>query len=69
MAVKLSASRAGHSLLHRKIPGTHFCQRLSQPQGTVRLQGHDDLIGNRNRDLPACSTVPQRTAIPRAGGP
>jgi hypothetical protein len=25
--------RAGSALPHRKIPGTHFCQRLSQPQG------------------------------------
>jgi hypothetical protein len=23
----------------RKIPGTHFCQRLTQSQGIVRLEG------------------------------
>jgi hypothetical protein len=25
-----------------------------------------DTIGNRNRDLPACNSVPQTTALPRA---
>jgi hypothetical protein len=53
----------------RKTPGTHFCYRLS------RLQGHsaagrirqteksNDLTGNRTRDLPACSIVPQLTTL------
>jgi hypothetical protein len=54
------------------IPGTHFCQRLSRPQGhsvTVRImsmKNSDDTIGNRNRGLLACNTVPQPTAPPRA---
>jgi hypothetical protein len=26
----------------------------------------NDLIGNRTHDLPACSTVPQATTLPRA---
>ena len=51
------------------IPGTHFCQRLS------RLQGHsatgkdyvdEKFHGDRNRDLPSCSAVPQPTAPPHA---
>jgi hypothetical protein len=33
MAVRLSVLLAGRPLLPRKIPGTHFCQRLSRPQG------------------------------------
>jgi hypothetical protein len=33
MAVRLSALRAGRPLPPKKIPGTHFCQRLSRPQG------------------------------------
>jgi hypothetical protein len=30
--------------------------------------GWNDLIGNRNRYLPACSLVPERTTLPRAIG-
>jgi hypothetical protein len=33
MAVRLSALRAGSALPPRRIPGTHFCNRLSQLQG------------------------------------
>jgi hypothetical protein len=56
----------------RKIPGTHFCQRLSRPQGHTaagRIRSTErssDLIGNRNRDLPACSIVPQPSMLPRS---
>jgi hypothetical protein len=32
-AVRLSALLTGRPLLPRKIPGTQFCQRLSQLQG------------------------------------
>jgi hypothetical protein len=44
--------------------GTHFCKRLSEPQGLVRLEGLGKskkfihLIGSQTRDLPACSIVP-----------
>ena len=54
------------------IPGTHFCQRLSRPQGhsaagrIMSMKNSNDTIGNRTRDLPACSAVPQPTAPPRA---
>jgi hypothetical protein len=30
------------------------------------LKKSNDLIGIRTRDLPACSTVPQPTTVPRA---
>jgi hypothetical protein len=72
MAVRLSDLRAGHPLSPRKIPGTHFCKRLSFPQGhsaTGRIRSiekSNDLIGNRTHDLTACSVVPQRNTLPRA---
>jgi hypothetical protein len=44
--------------------GTHFCYRLSKPQGLVRPEGFGKLkkkvihlIGSRNRDLAACDIV------------
>jgi len=52
------------------IPGTHFCYRLSQPQGhsaagrIMSMKNSNDTIGNRTRDLPTCSAVPQPTALP-----
>jgi len=54
------------------IPGTQFCWRLSRPQGhsaarrIMSMKKSYDTIGNRTRDLPACSAVPQPTALPRA---
>jgi hypothetical protein len=56
----------------RKISGTHMCWRLSQPQahntaGSVRsIEKSSHFIGNRTRDLPASSIMPQATMIPRA---
>jgi len=32
----------------------------------VSMKNSNDTIGNRNRDLPTCSAVPQPTALPRA---
>jgi hypothetical protein len=49
------------------IPDTHFCYRLSQPQGhsaagkIMSMKNSIDKMGNRTRDLPTCSTVPQPT--------
>ena len=46
-----------------KTPGTHFCQRLSLPQGhsatrrITSLKNSNDTIGNQTRDLPVCSVV------------
>jgi hypothetical protein len=56
----------------RKHPGTHFCYRLSQPQGCsaarriMTMKNSSDTIGNRTRDLPACSAEPQTTVPPHA---
>jgi hypothetical protein len=47
------------------LPFTHFCQRLSRPKGHSAagrinsMKNFNDSIGNRTRDLPACSAVPQ----------
>ena len=57
------------SLTHRpplppgNTPGTHFCQRLSRPQGNsatrriMSLKTSNDTIGNRTCDLSVCSVV------------
>jgi hypothetical protein len=34
-------------------------------EGLRQLKKVNDFIGNRTRDLPACSTVPQPTTLPR----
>ena len=53
------------------IPGTHFCQRLNQPQGhsatgrNMPMKNSSDTIENRTRELPACTTVPQPRVLPR----
>jgi hypothetical protein len=53
------------------IPGTHFCSRLSQPQGhsaageIVSMKNSSDTIGNRSRDFTARSAVPQPNAPSR----
>jgi hypothetical protein len=75
MAVRLSAICAGRALLPRNffsVPDTHFCQRLSKPQGLMRLEGlvklkkFNSLLGTRTRDLPTCSLVPQQITLPLA---
>jgi hypothetical protein len=72
MATKLPALRAGRPLQPRKIPGTHFCQKLRRPQGhsadgRIRsIEKFNDLIGSRTRDITACSIVLQPTSLPRA---
>ena len=59
------------SLPPGKISGTHFCWRLSRPQGhsaarKIRLTKNlSNPIANRTRDLPVCSAVPQPTEPPR----
>jgi hypothetical protein len=53
MAVRLSALRAGPMDILR-------LEELG------KLKKFNDLIGNRIRDLPACSIVPQPTTLPRA---
>ena len=52
----------------RNIPGTLFYQRLSRPEdhsaaGSIMpMKNLNDTIGNRTRDLQACSTLPPPTA-------
>jgi hypothetical protein len=47
------------------IPDTHFCWRLSRPQGhsetgsIMSMKKSSGTIGNRSHDLPGCSAVPQ----------
>ena len=54
------------------IPSTHFCYMLSQLQGHtaagrfMSMKILNNNFGNRTRDLPTCSAVPQPTAPPRA---
>jgi hypothetical protein len=67
--VRLSALRTGRLYPHPgNIPGTHFCWRLSRPHGhsaarrIMSMKNSNGTIGNRTRDLPACSTGPQPTA-------
>jgi hypothetical protein len=48
----------------RKSPHTHICQRLSQPSHSATrrirsIEKSNDLLGNQNHDLLACSIVPQ----------
>jgi hypothetical protein len=49
------------------IPGTHCCWRLSRLQSysaagrIMSMENSNDTIGNRTRDLPTCSAVPQPT--------
>jgi hypothetical protein len=56
----------------RKIPGSHFCYRLSRPQdhsaaGRIRLiEKSNYLIWKGTRDQPACSIMLQPTTLPRA---
>jgi hypothetical protein len=72
MEVSLSTLRAGRPpFTPRKIPATHFCYWLSRPQGHIAAGGNRSVensndLGNRIRDLPACSTVPQPTTLLRA---
>jgi hypothetical protein len=69
MAVRFSALRAGRPLPCRKIPGTHFCQRINRPEGHIAagrirsIEKYNDFIRNRTRDLQACSIVPQPTTL------
>jgi len=49
------------SLPPGNTPGTHFCQRLSRPQGhsaigrIMSMKNPNDTIWNRTSDLPICS--------------
>ena len=61
--ISLSSLGTGRFHAPGNIRGTRFSQRLR------RLRSADGKIKsmrNRNRDLPACSAVPQPTTPPRA---
>jgi len=72
--VRLSVLRTGRLYHPGHIPSTHFCLRLSQPQGhnaarrIMPMKNSSDIFGNRTRDLPACSAVSQPTACPILSG-
>jgi len=65
--VRLSAPHTGCLYPPGNIRGTHFCWRLSQPQDhnaagrIMSMNNSSDTIGNRTRDLAACSALPQPT--------
>ena len=69
---RLSALCTGRLYPRDKIPGTHFSQRLSRPQGHIAarkiksMKSLKDPIENRTRYLPACSAMPQPAALPRS---
>jgi len=66
--VRLSAIRTGRLYPSGNTPGSHFCWRLSQPHGhsaagrIMSMENSGDTNGNRTRDLPASSAMPQPTA-------
>jgi len=67
--VRLLALRTGRLYSPGNIPDTHFCYRLSQPQGysaagrIMSINISSETTGNRTRDFPACSAVPQLTLL------
>jgi hypothetical protein len=75
MAVMLSDLYASRFLPPGTIPGTLFCWRQRRPQwhyvaGRIEsIEKSKGLIGNRARDLPACSVVPQPTTLPHVPNP
>ena len=64
----MSALRTGRLYPLENISGTNFCL----PQGhravgsIISMKNSNNTIGNRTRDHPACSAVPQPIAPPRA---
>jgi hypothetical protein len=71
MVVKLSALCAGCSLLPGRFLVLNSVRGPNQPQGhsaagRIRsIEKSNDLNGNRTRDLPPCSIVPQPTMLSR----
>jgi len=69
MVVRLSALLTGCLYHPGNTPGTHFCQRLSQPQDhsaarrIMSMKNSNNTIGNRTRCLLACSAVPQPSGL------
>jgi hypothetical protein len=71
MAVKCSMLTRRPLLSCRKICGAHFCQKLIQLQDhsaagrIMYIDKQNYLIGNRTRDFPTCSIVPQPNVLTR----
>jgi hypothetical protein len=63
--VRLSALRTGHLYLQETFLVLISVKRLSRPQGhsaagrMMSMKKSNGTIGNRTRDLPACSAVPE----------
>jgi len=63
--VRLSALSTGRLYPPGNIAGTNFCYRLCQLQGhsaagrVMSMKNSYENIGNRTRDIPACSEMPQ----------
>ena len=61
----MSALRTGSPYPSGNIRGTHFCYRLSRPQGhsaarrIISVKNLSDTIENQTRHLLVCSAVPQ----------
>jgi len=70
--VRLSALSTGRLYLPEDIAGILFCYKLSRPKShnaagrIISMKNLSDITGNRNRDLSACSAVPQPTGPSRA---
>ena len=70
--VRLSALRNGRFYPQEIFLVLISVRKLSQPQGhsaagrIMSMKNSNDTIGNRTRDLPTCSAVPQSTALPAA---
>ena len=69
--IRLSALRTVRLYPPGSIPGTHFCERLSRPQGhsaagrIMSMKNSSDTIGNRTRNLPTLQCLNQlRYGVP-----
>ena len=69
--VRLSTLRTGRLYPPEIFLALISVKDLSRPQGhsaagrIMSMKNSSDTIGNRTRDLPACSAVPHPTALPR----
>jgi hypothetical protein len=67
---KVFSPRHRPPLPPRSIRGTHVCYRMSRQRAhgeagrIISMNNSNDISGNRNSDLPACSTVSQPTGPP-----